>query len=146
MQTGLIHTPSNPECCVKPGRMLLDYSLSSHCVCYWGPSYTIAQLMVISDLGLGWRTERSPGNRGVRASALSTVTSQSHEENKAVKNVIHSCTVHIELSELGHWKLFPSSHSGQLFPSFPHGTFTDRKGQGQQGAFLWNRGIVSRGD
>lgn len=110
MQTGLPHTVSNPECCVKPGGMLLDYSLSSHCVCYCGPSYTIAHCD--DGFGVGVQDEEKPWQQRCPCLCIKQLY-LSKKENITVEKIIHNCTVHIELSELRLWKHLPSSHIGQ---------------------------------
>lgn len=70
------------------------------------------------DSVLGHRTGRSPGNKVIHASALSTCISITvYEENRVAKNIIHICTGYVELVEVEHWKYLPSTLIGQHFPS-----------------------------
>lgn len=134
---------SKPECCVKHGRIMLDYSSSSHCGCTVGHGTPLHNRG--DGFGVGIQNKEKSWQQRCPCLCIKQLY-LSHRENKALKNIIHYRTVHTDLSKLRHWKQLPNSHIGQPVPSFPHIPLTDRKGQGQQATFLWNRELVSKCD
>lgn len=113
-RTGQLESSNCSSVWDDTARLFLEQLL---CLLLWAIGHHCRTAMHITGSVLGYRRGRSPGKRVVRASALSAYISVTiHEEKRVAKTVMHSCTVHIERSEVEHWKHLPSSHVGQHFP------------------------------